>query len=1026
LNENGLWSMAESRNFVVLPSEQQTQLTSIIAAEYFIDTEPGHGNGIPINITPGEEVQSVADIGIGALTPGVHYLFTRFMGDNGHWSAVDQRPFYVLPVPETQLDIISGEFFIDVEPGIGNGTPFSIATSGAQIEETIALNLPELSLGIHRIYIRLKNESGGWSMIEPRIFEICETYGPVSQYTYSENGNILLTENTTLYADSVLWLFGDGTTSALSEPIHTYNESGVYNLSLVSFNSCGIDTLTQQVTIEGLESVFPNVVSNFSVSTLQIHGFGFTDGTTVVLTRDGYEDLIPTSVAIMGPANMSAPFNFAGEDTGLWSVVVNIPGAGSFDLSDAVEVTSAIPLNTNITMTSVQPQAVRTGRKAPAHMHIENGNYADIIDVPVLFRDIADAQQSTTITPASLTASDFFAGSYQYMLDNGISNTAFDAGCFGSALNSVFSGYIIPRIPAQSSYNMPHYVKRVTEGTHQRGSGMLYPGLSPTSTSDNMVYENDICWSALIKHACESTWDLTINPSEWDPCFDQWNDSLHVAILQIAATSEQNQHPIPVDACISAILLHMAEEGCVSNLPAAPPATELKSIVAHVISNILYINDAADIAVECPALQGLTGSEVHLSGSGDDRENEFCDLVQECGGMCISGGSAVAWCLLFGNGVDPNIKTGTGNNIDDIYVDPGDLSPYTILFENDPGATAPVELISIKDTLQAEKFELESFSWGPVAIGDSIFFQPDPYIHHQIFLHDLRPFLPYYMLSDLNFDQENGVVSWDIATLDTVNLQPLDLMLDGILPPNIDGNEGAGEVSFFIRFHPGLTTGDEIDNDASIVFDFNQEVVTPVWHNAIDNTAPESEVNDLPVTTELTSFIVSWNGSDVPAGISSYNVYVSQNDGPFLPWIIASGETSAEFTGELNQVYKFYSVARDHAGNMELAPENPWENYDAITEIVTAIPELSGEQTMLVYPVPASDLVFCAYENSIPFTSLTVTDAMGNIVQHLNLNGTGTGRQAIRIDTHDLAVGLYLVTLHREGGAVSERMIIER
>ncbi|MBL7944069.1 MAG: hypothetical protein JNM00_14965, partial [Flavobacteriales bacterium] len=41
LNENGLWSMTESRNFLVLPSEQQTQLTSIIAAEYFIDTEPG-------------------------------------------------------------------------------------------------------------------------------------------------------------------------------------------------------------------------------------------------------------------------------------------------------------------------------------------------------------------------------------------------------------------------------------------------------------------------------------------------------------------------------------------------------------------------------------------------------------------------------------------------------------------------------------------------------------------------------------------------------------------------------------------------------------------------------------------------------------------------------------------------------------------------------------------------------------------------------------------------------------------------
>jgi hypothetical protein len=39
--------------------------------------------------------------------------------------------------------------------------------------------------------------------------------------------------------------------------------------------------------------------------------------------------------------------------------------------------------------------------------------------------------------------------------------------------------------------------------------------------------------------------------------------------------------------------------------------------------------------------------------------------------------------------------------------------------------------------------------------------------------------------------------------------------------------------------------------------------------------------------------------------------------------LLATKETSARFTGESGSVYRFYSIARDRAGNTETAPVKP-------------------------------------------------------------------------------------------------------
>ncbi len=87
------------------------------------------------------------------------------------------------------------------------------------------------------------------------------------------------------------------------------------------------------------------------------------------------------------------------------------------------------------------------------------------------------------------------------------------------------------------------------------------------------------------------------------------------------------------------------------------------------------------------------------------------------------------------------------------------------------------------------------------------------------------------------------------------------------------------------------------------------------------------------------SFSVNWAGEDDPggSGIAYYNVYVSDDDGPFTLWQSATAQTSATYTGQDGHTYGFYSVATDHVGNSQAMP-----SAAQVTTKVDAIPPTSS------------------------------------------------------------------------------------
>jgi hypothetical protein len=90
----------------------------------------------------------------------------------------------------------------------------------------------------------------------------------------------------------------------------------------------------------------------------------------------------------------------------------------------------------------------------------------------------------------------------------------------------------------------------------------------------------------------------------------------------------------------------------------------------------------------------------------------------------------------------------------------------------------------------------------------------------------------------------------------------------------------------------------------------------------IDAAGPTSSVDPLPPETGTATFTVSWSGADDPggSGIGSYDIFVSDNGGPFTAWLTATTATSAEFTGQFGHTYSFFSVATDNVGYREVTP----------------------------------------------------------------------------------------------------------
>jgi hypothetical protein len=275
--------------------------------------------------------------------------------------------------------------------------------------------------------------------------------------------------------------------------------------------------------------------------------------------------------------------------------------------------------------------------------------------------------------------------------------------------------------------------------------------------------------------------------------------------------------------------------------------------------------------------------------------------------------------------VDPNEKHALAGVGPEHWIQPGQVLPFEVLFENKTNAAAPAQEVLVTDDLDPRldwsTFELTSVTFNDARIAI-------PAGRQRFTTTSTVGTDPYPVDVDIHLNPASGRITCLIRSRDPATGDLPEDPFAGFLPPNDATHRGEGSFSYTLRARTGLADGTILTNQANIIFDptygANPPILTPIATNTVDGLAPTSLIQPLPAQG-VGEIPILWSGGDAAggSGIGSYDIYVSRDDGAYQPWLLATKETSARFTGESGSVYRFYSIARDRAGNTETAPVKP-------------------------------------------------------------------------------------------------------
>lgn len=162
---NGYWS---ETNYIYFYKQNNvsTSSSNIQRLEYFIDTDPGTGNAITIPVTPAMQISGISfNPNISALSNGFHVLFIRSLDANGKWSVTNYQYFYKQNNVGAPLSAVSKmEYFIDTDPGSGNGKPITITPATNISGLSFNADISSVAAGFHVIFIRSLDANGKWSI----------------------------------------------------------------------------------------------------------------------------------------------------------------------------------------------------------------------------------------------------------------------------------------------------------------------------------------------------------------------------------------------------------------------------------------------------------------------------------------------------------------------------------------------------------------------------------------------------------------------------------------------------------------------------------------------------------------------------------------------------------------------------------------------------------------------------------------------------------------------------------------------
>lgn len=280
----GLWSDAHTEYYYVSPASAFAIANQITEAEYFVDADPGLGNGTAITITPGDPI-SISGQALASMSEGTHILYLRTKSDKGLWSVSDARAFIIAqgPLGPVVHNVIAAEYFINSDPGQGNGTPFTIVPAPT-VNLLDVVDVSTLVPGQYTLGIRFKSEDNLWSDVSLQTFVITAVIPPSFLVNTvdplcagSNNGSISVGVNNGNPPFTYQW---NGT---MGDAFLQNVVAGTYQLQVL--DATNVQVLDTAIVVSEPAAII------YQSTTTDVSCFGGTDGTAILTIDGGTGDL---------------------------------------------------------------------------------------------------------------------------------------------------------------------------------------------------------------------------------------------------------------------------------------------------------------------------------------------------------------------------------------------------------------------------------------------------------------------------------------------------------------------------------------------------------------------------------------------------------------------------------------------------------------------------------------------------------------------------------------------------------------
>jgi hypothetical protein len=393
-NNLGKWSHQHKSMFYVLTPHVDNS-TTIVKGEYFFDTDPGIGNAIQISVTPATEINHTLNISALGLTPGVHNLFIRMKNNRGIWGHYQKRMLFVNDqLTSVNKSIVAAEYFIDTDPGLALGTPISILP-GTNLLEDFEINSTSIALGVHYLYVRVKEDNGRWSHYAKHKFLICNDLLTSPTISGSglvcQNSNLDLVGSTIPNATEYFWRGPNGFTQAgntLTIPNIDFSANGLYTFYAVRPGASACDTAYTDINIEVLPTASSqNVQSICEGENYQINGNTYSIAGIyfdTLISQNGCDSIVETQLNVLPSYQEENHLSICdGESYSINGNTYTTSGTyiDVFQTQNGCDSTITTYLTVNPVLTVNNPQTICTGASYSinGNTYTVAGTYTDVL-----------------------------------------------------------------------------------------------------------------------------------------------------------------------------------------------------------------------------------------------------------------------------------------------------------------------------------------------------------------------------------------------------------------------------------------------------------------------------------------------------------------------------------------------------------------------------------------------------------------------------------------------------------------------